>query len=178
MISKKNVVGSARCADLPSQYCGKASRTPQRGIPTFFAVLILIFSSSIFAQTNRQHASDFSSVEYFNAPHERQIKTRLAGAEAQPLNSGQLLIKKLKLEEFEENGKLQSVVEAPECLYDRLKLTAGSPGHLQMRSGDGKFRVDGDGFLFHQTNSFLTISNNVKTVIDDAPVGAVTPTTK
>jgi hypothetical protein len=132
-------------------------------------VLFSIFASSNFAQQSREHARDFSSVEYFDPPHEKQMKSRLAGAEAQPLAGGLLLIKQLRLEEFAEDGKLQSVVEAPECLYDRLKLTANSPGHLRLRSGDEKFRVEGDGFLFHQTNSFLTISNNVRTVIEDAP---------
>ncbi|HEU6446983.1 MAG TPA: hypothetical protein VFV23_00925 [Verrucomicrobiae bacterium] len=142
------------------------------------AILLLILSGRVFAQESRQHASNFSSVEYFDPPYERQMHWRISGAEAQPLNAGQLLVKKLKIEEFSENGKLSLVVEAPDCLYDRLNLTASSPNHIQLRSGDGKFRVDGDGFLFHQTNSFLTISNNVKTVIEDAPVETVTPITK
>lgn len=141
----------------------------------FFAVLFLICSPGIFAQSNRQHASDFSSVEYFNPPYERQMHWRISGAEAQPLTGGLLLIKKLKIEKFEENGKLSSVVEAPECLYDRLKLIAYSAGPIELRSGDAKFRVTGDGFLFHQTNSLLTISNNVRTVIKETSAMIAVP---
>jgi hypothetical protein len=67
------------------------------------------------------------------------------------------------------DGKLEMVVEAPSCTYDILNATASSPGPLQVRTGDGKFRVEGEGFLWRQTNSFLTISNNVRSLIDMAP---------
>jgi hypothetical protein len=45
---------------------------------------------------------------------------------------------------------------------------ANSPGHLQLQAGDGKFHVEGEGFLWRQNDSFLTISNNVRTVIENA----------
>ena len=44
--------------------------------------------------------------------------------------------------------------------------TASSAGHLQVQTGDGKIRVEGDGFLWRQNDSFLTISNRVSTVIE------------
>ena len=116
-----------------------------------------------------QHASDFTSVEYFEAPHQQQMKSRLSGAEAQPLAGGLLAIKKLKLETFNTNGSPAMIVEAPECVYDTLNGTANSPGHLQLRTGDGGFRVEGEGFLWRQGDSSLTISNQVQTVIDNAP---------
>ena len=47
-----------------------------------------------------QHASDFTSVEYFEPPHQQQMKSRLSGAEAQPQAGGLLVIKQLKLETF------------------------------------------------------------------------------
>jgi hypothetical protein len=36
-----------------------------------------------------------------------------------------------------------------------------------LQNGDGKFVVEGEGFLWRQTNSFLTISNNVRTRIEN-----------
>jgi len=126
---------------------------------------------AIHAQQNGAgSASGFSSVEYFDAPNERQMKTRLSGAEAQPLAGGLLVIKQLKLETFYADGKPEWVVDAPECVYDVSKGTANSPGHLQFSNGDGKFHVAGDGFLWRRDDAFLTISNNVKTVIEGAPV--------
>jgi hypothetical protein len=127
------------------------------------------FATAIQAQQSMAgHANDFSSVEYYEAPHQQLMKSRLSGAEAQP--QGQLLvIKQLKLEMFDTNGATEVIVKAPDCVYDTLHGVASSPGHLRLETGDGKSHVEGDGFLWRQTNSFLTISNNVHTVIETTP---------
>lgn len=113
-----------------------------------------------------QHASDFTSVEYFEPPHQQQMKSRLSGAEAQPQAGGLLVIQQLRLETFNMNGKPELIVSAPECVYDTFNHVANSSGHLKAQTGDGKFRVEGDGFLWRQNDSFLTISNHVHTVIE------------
>jgi hypothetical protein len=112
------------------------------------------------------NATDFSSVEYYPAPHQQQIKSRMSGAEADPIEGGLLLIKQLKLEAFDKDGKLQFIVTAPECVYDPMKGVATSAGELHMRTGDQQVNVDGKGFLWRQAASLLTISNQVQTVID------------
>ena len=128
------------------------------------------FAVAIQAQQNgAAHANDFSSVEYFEPPHQQLMKSRLSGAEAQPLAGGLLAIKQLKLEMFNTNGVLEMVVKAPDCVYDTQNGTASSPGHLRLETGDGKSHVEGDGFLWRQTNQLLTISNNVQSVIETAP---------
>jgi hypothetical protein len=140
------------------------------------AVLVaLIFAAAWFAtavvcaqQNAAGHGSDFSSAEYFDAPHAQQMKSRLSGAEASPQPGGLLAIKQIKLEKFGVDGKLEAVAEAPDCVYDTQNGIANSPGHLQMRTGDGNLRIEGDGFLWRQTNQWLTISNRVETVIEGA----------
>jgi len=127
-------------------------------VPGFYAVRA--------QQNGVQHASDFTSVEYYAAPRAQQMKSRLSGAEAQPLSGGLLAIKQLNLESFDENGHLEWVVSAPDCVYDTQNGTANSSGHLQLAAGDGKFRVEGDGFLWRRNDSSLNISNRVQTVID------------
>ncbi len=112
--------------------------------------------------------SDFSSAQYFDPPDQQQIKSRISGAEAQQLTGDLWLIKKVKIEKFEVTGKLQLVAVAPECVYDRVNAVAHSPGELHLRSGDGQVRIDGEGFLWRQNDSLLTISNQVETVIDQA----------
>ena len=112
------------------------------------------------------HATDFTSDSYFEPPHEQQVKVRLSGAEASPLPGGLLEVKKLKVETFNTAGRTELVVRAPQCIYAPLDGVASSAGHLELRSGDGKFRVDGDGFLWRQNESSLTISNRVRTVIE------------
>jgi hypothetical protein len=115
------------------------------------------------------HTRDFTSVKYFDAaPFQQQMKWRLSGADAQPL--GELLvIKQAKMETFNTNGSRQAIGEAPECVYDIKNGVASSAGHLRLQSGDGKARAEGDGFLWRQDDSFLTISNNVRTAIENSP---------
>ncbi len=117
----------------------------------------------------QQTPAGFTSVEYFAQPNQTRMKSRLSGAEAQPEPGGLLVIKQLKLETFNTNGSAQAVIEAPDCVYDTQHNTANSAGHLRLRSGDGKIRTDGDGFLWRQDDSLLTISNHVHTVIETGP---------
>jgi hypothetical protein len=133
------------------------------GVVLFFAI-----PNGRTQQNGVQHASDFTSVEYFEPPHQQQMKSRLSGAEAQPQAGGLLVIKQLKLETFNMNGKPEMIVNAPECVYDTFNRVASSPGHLKAQTGDGKFRVEGDGFLWRQNDSLLIISNRVQTVIDNS----------
>ena len=146
-----------------------ATRHPLRVTRFLAAGMILLFAiPDARTQPNGvQHASDFTSVEYFEPPHQQQMKSRLSGAEAQPQAGGLLVIKDFKLETFAMNGKPELIVSAPECVYDTFNRVANSPGHLQLRAGDGKFHVEGDGFLWRQNDSLLTISNNVRTVIEN-----------
>jgi hypothetical protein len=113
--------------------------------------------------------SDFSSAQYFDPPHQQQMKSRISGAQAQQITEELWLIKQVKIEKFDVDGKLQIVAEAPECDYDRITAVANSPGELHIRSGDGQLRIDGEGFLWRQEESLLTISNQVQTVIKKGP---------
>jgi hypothetical protein len=133
------------------------------------AGLLFAIAPGVRAQSNNvQHASDFTSREYYGSTNQQQqVKSVLSGAEALPQPGGLLLIKQLKVEMFSPNGKLEWVVNAPECVYDTFKGVANSPGHLQVRTGDGKFRVEGEGFLWRQSDQILTISNNVYNVLEN-----------
>lgn len=111
-------------------------------------------------------ASDFDSTEYFEPPHQLQVKRRLSGAEADSLPGGLLLVKQVKIQIYNVDGKLQMSAEAPECTYDPINGVANSPGEVHMQSGDGAVRTDGEGFLWRQSDSFLTISNQVNTVVE------------
>jgi hypothetical protein len=111
------------------------------------------------------YATNFSSMTYFEPPNEQQVKIRLSGAEASPLPGTLFDLKKMKVEKFGADGKLEAVVLAPQCIYAPLDGVATSAGHLELQSGDGKFRVEGDGFMWRQDDLSLVISNNVRTVI-------------
>ena len=135
------------------------------------AGLLFAIALGVGAQQNGlQHANNFTSTEYYGPTNQQQIKSILSGAEALPQPGGLLIIKQLKLEMFSPDGRLEWVVNAPECVYDTFKGVANSPGHLQVRTGDGKIRTDGDGFLWRQSEQKLTISNNVCSVIESGAI--------
>jgi len=161
----------------------RADRTPQRGFPTF-----LIFAASaafLFgckksetvdtnAQSETNRVNPFKSVEYYPVPNQTQAKTKLSGADAQPLEGGALAIKQLKLETLSTNNQLQVVASAPDCIYDSQNHFANSDGQLFLQNGDGKIRAQGEGFLWRQNESSLTLSNDVKTFIASVALAAAT----
>jgi len=143
--------------------------------PALAAVIFFIVVASDRAQqgtldgVNSLHApSGFTSDMYFEPPHDQQVKMRLSGASASPLPGGLLDVKSLKVEVFNTNGVSQLVALAPQCTYAPLDGVASSAGRLELQTGDGKFRVAGDGFLFlwRQGQSTLAISNHVQTAIE------------
>jgi hypothetical protein len=156
----KNEPAHAGCHD---------KRAAQRGVSAIFLFVAAALVSTAMETRAQQTPGGFTSVEYFAQPNQTHMKSRLSGTEAQPLPGGLLVIKQLKLETFATNGSPQAVVEAPECVYDTLHSTANSAGHLRLRSGNGKIRTEGDGFLWRQDDSFLTISNHVHTVFETGP---------
>ena len=97
--------------------------------------------------------------------NDKQVKLRMTGSEMTPLPETKFQVKELTLRAFSEAGKLQGVVEAPDCIYAPLDGVANSAGHLQLKLMDDKIHVEGDGFLWRQNEQTLLISNHVETVI-------------
>jgi lipopolysaccharide export system protein LptA len=111
----------------------------------------------------------FKVAEPFPPPHETQTKFQIQGGKAFPQPGGKTLLSEgVILRTFTETNTPQLVVECQECVYDSAKREVNSSGAIHMRTADGKFRIEGIGFLFEQTNSSLFISNNVHTLIDSA----------
>jgi lipopolysaccharide export system protein LptA len=108
----------------------------------------------------------FRLADHYPAPNETRMKSLLQGGQAQPLNSKQTMLRQgVKLETFRVTGERELLVETPECLYDSAAQSASSAGPLRVQTADGKFTIQGNGFLWQRTNSSLIISNNVHTAI-------------
>ena len=135
----------------------------------FYLILTAGIGLSVLTDHAQQvpvgHATDFVSSTYFEPPNEQQVKLKLSGAEALPLPGGLQDIRQLKIETFEVSGKTEMIVQAPQCNYSLFDGVANSSGHMALQTGDGKFHVEGDGFLWRQNDQLLIISNNVHTVI-------------
>lgn len=109
--------------------------------------------------------SNFSASDPFPAPNYRQVRYLITGAEGRPQADNTVLLTGVKLETFRVNGDKEMIVEAPECIFDDKARTAGSAGKLILQSGDGKLRVEGDGFGCQLANKTLIISNRIRAVI-------------
>jgi len=117
-------------------------------------------------------AKGFKLAEYYGPPHETQMKSLLEGARARPQGESQLFLNDAKLQTFRETGVPELQVQAPECLYHRQAKTASSAGPLRAQTADGRFSIDGEGFLSQQTNSSLMICNRVHTVVEASALDA------
>jgi hypothetical protein len=135
------------------------------------ALFFLIATTRENAQTNSfsglkdYRATDFTQETYFEPPDDQKIKMRLSGASAAPLPGTMQDVKELKLELFNTNGNSTVTVKAPQCTYAPLDGVASSAGHLEVTTSGGKFRTEGDGFLWRQSEQSLSISNHVVTTI-------------
>jgi hypothetical protein len=102
-------------------------------------------------------------LEYYEAPHELQVKSFLEGTEAEPGADGVIQIRNAKLQTFREDGSKDMTVKAPQCVFDTRGHTVSSAGPLQVQTTN--VLVQGVGFLWQQTNSVLFISNQQVTTV-------------
>jgi len=138
----------------------------------FLAALTALggFAAAGRAQQNvAGHANNFSSVEYFDPPHQQHMKSRLSGAEARPQAGGRLLIQDLKLEIFYTNGARRRSSRRRTAFMTRKAAWRIRRGTCGWRRATAIPHVEGDGFLWRGSSSLLTISNNVRTVIEKTP---------
>jgi lipopolysaccharide export system protein LptA len=121
----------------------------------------------------------FKVPEYFDPPHETQMKSMLEGARAERQPDGRFLVAEAKWRTFRVTGEGEITVETPQCVYDPALRTIDSPRQLHVETADGAFSIDGEGFRYQQTNSTLLVSNRVHTILHPAMLGpqpATTPT--
>jgi hypothetical protein len=109
-----------------------------------------------------------AQLETYPPPNETQIKTSLEGEKAEPQSGGHILLTEAKLKTFATNGVLEMQAHAPQCIFDTMQRTVSSTGALQIQMVNGRFLVEGKGFLM-QTNGNLILSNQVHTVIRNFP---------
>ncbi|HXP61943.1 MAG TPA: LptA/OstA family protein, partial [Dongiaceae bacterium] len=103
--------------------------------------------------------------EYYGRPNQTQMSLFLEGSRVQPLTKDQLLITEPRLQTFSVRGETNLTAQAPQCIMDRRRGTISSSGPIQAQLAQGRFLISGDGFLLRQTNSDLTISNHVRTLL-------------
>lgn len=107
---------------------------------------------------------NFSIPDYYAGSNQK--RSVMTGAQAIPQSATQVLIKGLHIETYDKAGATNLIVEAPECQFDYGSKNAWSSGPLKVRDAQGRFTLEGqNGFLWRQTNSYLNVSNKVRTTI-------------
>lgn len=108
---------------------------------------------------------------YFDQKSRRPLLL-IQGAQANMQSDGRLLVKKLRILTFEYHGSAKTtnlVATAPFCILDRRKRTVSSDGPLQVSTVDKAFSIRGESgfrFVWSQSESHLSISNQVKTELN------------
>ncbi len=126
--------------------------------------LVLLLVQPGWAQTGFE-AEGFQVADHFDPPNETVMKSLLKGARARPLSNDLTLLIQAELEMFQTNGQRQLLVRAPQCFYDRARASANSAGPMSAETADGKFTIEGQGFLWRETNASLFISNHVHSLV-------------
>jgi lipopolysaccharide export system protein LptA len=93
------------------------------------------------------------------------LKSEITGAEAQPLPTGTVLVKKVRIQDYLENGRTNLIATSPECIADYKTRVAFSTNRLEVETANGQLSIRGEGFFYQQTNFNLTLSNHVETTI-------------
>jgi hypothetical protein len=127
-------------------------------------------NKSRLQELSGMEASDFKfQWENYPPPNEAQVKTLLEGDKAQAQSAGLILLTEARLKTFSTNGTLEVLAQSPKCTLDSVQKTVSSTGALQIQTMDGRFLIEGEGFLLQSTNSHLIISNRVHTVLRSEP---------
>ncbi|HWY76262.1 MAG TPA: LptA/OstA family protein, partial [Verrucomicrobiae bacterium] len=133
----------------------------------FLAALLLPLAPRAHGQAGG--VRNFTFPDPYPPPHQDRAKTITTGEEMIPQPDGSYLLKGVKIQTFRDTGDTNAslTMQAPSCIFDRKDHNASSPGPLQIDSGDGNMHIEGEGFLWlaGQTNTALTISNKVHTII-------------
>ena len=127
---------------------------------------LLLAAWCAYGQAQKLEPRGLKLAEHYPPPNESQVKSLLEGGRVQQPEAGYYLFSGgTTLSTFLTNGEPQVIIKADQCLYNYTAQVANSAGPLRVQTADGKFLLEGEGFLWLRTNSTLFISNRVHTVV-------------
>ena len=134
--------------------------------------LVAVLAPLLQAQLNRSaRGRNIVFPEYFEkavlaGQQTNQLKGKLNLVEGEYLTNGLVLGKTMQLDQYTPEGRTSLVARAPECLFNPTTRAAWSTGRLEILAMEGRFLMVGnEGFQASLTNSTLTLSNRVRTVL-------------
>lgn len=136
---------------------------------TTAAVVSLWLAGSARAQLARQPKGTHFKypAEYYPVSNGvRRLKTLITGASYQMMSNNIVALMEPRIERTREDGQLEWTVRARECQFSLLTREARGSSNVFFRTADERMFLTGVGFLWQQTNSVLTLSNQTLTWID------------
>ena len=94
----------------------------------------------------------------------------LKGTDAEHIGERIYRITAPRVTMFKADDTLELVIEAPVCLFDQNRNVAYSDSSLSLKTADGKFSIQGLGWIWRPEESRLTISNQVVSFVDKGAV--------
>lgn len=172
-----------RSASLPRRLRIEFSDGIHRVGTRLLALICILAAGISFAQTlTFRPIKDFKVPDYYPNPTPggtNQLKSLLTGVTARPRPDGRAFVTGARIEHYSPAGQTQMVVRAVDCIFEYKTKLATSTNTIQFQTADGKFYLEGVGFLWDQTNSNLVISNKIRTVMSrplvDTAVSSVKP---
>jgi lipopolysaccharide export system ATP-binding protein len=126
---------------------------------------IALFTSNANAQLKLHDFKFAIPFEQTNAPAIRnRPKTLFTAGQARTLSNDFYRAEVVMIENYQQDGKTNLIIRAPDCLFDATKNTASSTNRLELESPSG-LHVEGMGFVSYLTNFNIIISNDVRTSI-------------
>ena len=145
-------------------------------------VLAMLLSVSLLAQLSQNNViRGFKLPERYETlavgrGQTNRMRGIFIGAEGHTISKDLVRFIGVRIEHFGLDGMTNMVVVAPEAFFDNKPRVAWSTGRLEIVAMGGAMRVRGnEGFQVRMTNSTLTISNRVRTVIRQDVVNRVKP---
>jgi lipopolysaccharide transport protein LptA len=133
------------------------------------AVALLLFLALLAGLVRAQKVGSGKGIkfsDYYDPPYETQMKWLLEGDSAQPLPGGKSFeVTGAKAQTFRKTGESELIVQTPRCVYEAEERIVSSRGPLHLRTGDGSFDLQGEGFSWQQANAVLFVSNRVHTIV-------------
>jgi hypothetical protein len=149
-------------------------------VPLFCLVSVFCFVLSLALAVDLPVGNSMKGfkapLQYFDPPHELQVQTYLEGSESEMGPNGTVILHGARLLTYHEDGTIEMIATAPQCIYDTRQRTVSSTGELQVQTVESglAFWHQGVGFLY-QTNTVLIISNQVETIVTGTPTNLFTP---
>jgi len=109
--------------------------------------------------------------EYYEVPlvgksRSFPLKGLISGVQGQHLSNSIYLVTGMRLEHYDLDGATNLLARAPECLFNMDTHMAWSTGRLEIVGMGGALTIKGNqGFQASLSNSTLTVSNRVRTII-------------